>query len=57
LDRGLRIIAGLALAATGRMWALIGIVPLLTGIFGWCPPYQLLGVNTTDCCAKKDCFI
>jgi hypothetical protein len=60
LDRGLRIIAGLALlalAAAGSLWGLIGIVPLLTGILGWCPPYQLFGVNTSDCCTKKDCNI
>jgi hypothetical protein len=54
IDRSIRIIAGLALlglAATGKMWGLIGIVPLLTGIIGWCPPYQLLGINTgvSDC--------
>jgi hypothetical protein len=58
LDRGLRIIAGvalLALTATGTMWGLIGIVPLLTGVLGWCPPYQLLGISTADCCTEKDC--
>lgn len=57
LDRGLRIIAGLALltlAVAGSMWGLIGIVPLLTGILGWCPPYQLLGINTAEqCCTKS----
>ena len=48
IDRSIRIIAGLALlgvAATGKIWGLVGIVPLLTGIIGWCPPYQLLGIN------------
>lgn len=58
LDRGLRIIAGvalLALTSTGSMWGLIGIVPLLTGILGWCPAYQLLGVSTVDSCPEKDC--
>lgn len=25
---------------------LLGLVPLLTGAMGWCPPYQLLGINT-----------
>ncbi|MBL0224858.1 MAG: DUF2892 domain-containing protein [Geobacteraceae bacterium] len=58
LDRGLRIIGGLALlslAATGSMWGLIGIVPLLTGILGWCPPYQLFGVSTAHCCSEKEC--
>jgi Protein of unknown function (DUF2892) len=48
IDRTVRIIAGLALlgvAYNGKTWGLIGIVPLLTGIIGWCPPYQLLGIN------------
>ncbi len=56
IDRALRIIVGLALiglAATGTvgMWGWIGVVPLLTGIFGFCPAYTLLGINT--CPMKK----
>lgn len=51
IDRALRIIAGLvliALAATGTvgMWGWIGIVPLATGLLGWCPAYTMLGINT-----------
>jgi hypothetical protein len=50
-DRGLRVIVGLvliALAATGTVgwWGYIGVVPLLTGVFGFCPAYTLLGMNT-----------
>lgn len=50
-DRFLRIVAGLALlylAITGQYtpWTWIGIVPLLTGLIGWCPAYALLGINT-----------
>ena len=51
LDRVLRIIAGLVLiglAATQIVgvcgW--IGVVPLLTGLLGWCPAYSLLGIKT-----------
>jgi len=56
IDRPLRIVAGLlliALAATGTvgMWGWIGVVPLLTGLIGWCPVYPLLGINT--CPMKK----
>jgi hypothetical protein len=56
LDRILRILVGLvliALAATGTVgaWGWIGIVPLATGLLGWCPAYTLLGVNT--CPMKK----
>ena len=50
-DRAIRIIAGLVLiglAATGTidMWGWIGIVPVLTGVFRFCPAYPLLGINT-----------
>lgn len=51
IDRTLRIIVGLALialAATNTIgaWGWIGVVPLLTGIFSFCPVYRLLGLNT-----------
>ena len=51
IDRVLRITAGIvliALAATGTvgLWGYIGIVPLLTGLFRFCPVYPLLGLNT-----------
>jgi hypothetical protein len=56
LDRIIRITVGLALiaaAATGTigLWGWVGVVPLLTGAMGWCPPYALLGLNT--CSVKK----
>jgi Protein of unknown function (DUF2892) len=51
LDRALRVIAGLVLiglAASGAVgvWGYIGLVPLATGLMGWCPLYTLLGINT-----------
>jgi hypothetical protein len=51
IERAARVIVGiglLSLTVIGpqTMWGLIGIVPLLTGIIGWCPPYQLLGIST-----------
>lgn len=51
LDRILRIVAGLALigaAASGLIgaWGYIGIVPLATGLFRFCPAYRLVGLNT-----------
>jgi len=50
-DRLIRIVVGiilLALAATGQvgLWGWIGILPLATGVLGWCPPYSMLGINT-----------
>ena len=55
-DKIARILAGVVLvglAATGTvgMWGWIGVVPLATGLMGWCPAYTLLGMNT--CPMKK----
>ncbi|MCX7662234.1 MAG: DUF2892 domain-containing protein [Tepidimonas fonticaldi] len=57
IDRVLRIVLGLvliALAATGTvgLWGWIGVVPLATGLIGWCPPYAIFGINT--CKAPQD---
>ncbi len=51
IDRGLRIVVGLvlvALAATQTLgvWAWIGVVPLATGLIGWCPAYMPFGIKT-----------
>lgn len=51
VDRVLRIVAGLALIAltasgTIGIWGWIGIVPLLTGIFKFCPAYAVFGMST-----------
>ena len=59
IDRGLRILVGLALLAaffvypeaSWRYWTLIGVVPLLTGLLGSCPLYSILGIST--CPVKK----
>ena len=55
-DRVLRVVVGLvliALAATGTVgwWGWLGVVPLATGLFGFCPAYTLLGIKT--CPMKK----
>ena len=51
LDRLLRIIAGLVLIALVFVgpqtpWGWVGIVPLLTGLVGFCPLYTVLGIRT-----------
>ena len=56
IERIVRIVGGLvliALAATGTVgvWGWVGLVPLATGLTGWCPPYSLLGINT---CKNKN---
>ena len=51
IDRTLRIVTGfalIALTATGTIgpWGWVGIVPLATGVLGWCPAYTLFGFRT-----------
>jgi hypothetical protein len=51
IDRILRIVVGLALIAMvfvgpQTAWGWVGLVPLLTGLFRFCPAYTLLGMNT-----------
>jgi len=61
IDRAIRMVIGAVLIAyaipigfqeTGWNWVgWIGVIPLLTGIFGVCPLYSVLGIST--CPAKK----
>lgn len=56
IDKALRIIVGLGLigatvAGTIGPWGYVGVVPLLTGLIGWCPAYLPFGIKT--CPAKK----
>lgn len=56
LDRTLRIILGLILLSLvfigpQTLWGLIGLVPLATGLMGYCPLYQMIGLST--CPLKK----
>lgn len=51
LDRILRVVAGIALIALVFVgpqtpWGWVGVVPLVTGLFGTCPLYTLLGIRT-----------
>lgn len=49
-ERMLRIIAGIIIIGIGvyyqSWWGVIGVVPLLTGLFRFCPLYSMLGMNT-----------
>ena len=53
-DRLVRIIVGLlliglALAFGGAWWiGLIGIIPVFTGVTGWCPGYLPFGISTCN---------
>ena len=51
VERVIRIIVGLiviSLVFVGPQsaWGWLGLIPLATGLTGWCPPYSLLGINT-----------
>jgi hypothetical protein len=51
VERVVRVVVGLAvlsLAFVGPRspWAYLGILPVLSGVVGWCPPYALLGIST-----------
>jgi hypothetical protein len=51
LDRAVRVVVGLGLLALvfvgPHTWlGLLGLVPLLTGVVGFCPLYRALGVRT-----------
>lgn len=56
-DRILRIVVGLLLigAALGlygpaytSVWGWIGVIPLATGVIGWCPAYVPFGIRTCN---------
>ena len=53
IDRAVRVIAALIIFSLFfvldegyRWWALVGVVPLLTGAIGWCPAYLTFGIRT-----------
>ena len=51
IDRFVRVAIGLtalSLVFVGpqTLWGLLGLVPLLTALVGWCPPYAILGIST-----------
>ena len=58
IDRILRVAVGLLLIALAAsnvigLWGWIGIVPVLTGLFRFCPLYPVLGINS--CRASSGC--
>ena len=57
IDRILRISVGIVLvtlAANGIVgwWGWLGLIPMTTGIFRFCPAYPLLGINTGGSCSQ-----
>ncbi|WP_292936572.1 DUF2892 domain-containing protein [Noviherbaspirillum sp.] len=57
IDRVLRVVFGLALIAASLLgaigaWGWLGLIPLATGVFGFCPAYMPFGLRT--CSIKND---
>ena len=57
IDRIFRILIGLALigatlANVLPIWGWIGVLPLVTGLIGWCPPYAIFGISSCSSTAR-----
>ena len=53
IDRMLRILVGLGLIVATLLhylsaWGWLGVVPLATGLVGWCPAYLPFGINSCN---------
>ena len=50
VDRIIRIVLGIAIIAWGvaykSWWGAVGLLPLATGLFSFCPAYTLFGSST-----------
>lgn len=51
LDRAIRVVLGIALISLvfvgpQSYWGLVGLVPLATGLIGFCPLYRIVGIST-----------
>ncbi len=54
IERAVRIVVGigltsLAFVGPANPWFLLGLVVLVSGAVGWCPPYAVFGINTNKC--------
>lgn len=50
MDQYIRYVIGMVLLILGvvyeSIWGLIGVLPIMTALMAWCPPYALLGLKT-----------
>ncbi len=56
IERVIRVVVGLAIISLvfvgpQSAWGWLGLIPVATGLSGWCPPYALIGINT---CKKAE---
>ncbi len=57
VERVTRVVAGamiLSLMFVGpqSLWGLLGIIPLVTGLIGYCAAYQMFGFSTCKKCVS-----
>lgn len=55
VERIARVVVGLGLTSMAFIgpanpWFYLGLIPVATGLLGWCPPYAMLGIST---CPRK----
>ncbi len=55
VERVVRVVVGLGLTSMAFIgpanpWFFLGLIPVATGLLGWCPPYAMLGIST---CPRK----
>jgi hypothetical protein len=55
VERVVRVAVGLGLTSMAFIgpaspWFFLGLIPVATGLLGWCPPYAMLGIST---CPRK----
>ena len=58
VERALRVIVGIAVLSLYFVgpqtpWALLGIIPIVTGLVGSCPLYTIFGVSTCRLGGKR----
>lgn len=58
IDRILRVIVGLVILSLVFIgpqtpWAWLGLIPLLTGVFGYCALYSIIGFKTCSTDVKE----
>lgn len=50
IDKSLRVIIGLAIITYGiieqSLLGIIGLIPLMSALMGWCPLYSILGISS-----------
>lgn len=51
IERAVRVIVGLVIVSLvfigpQSAWGWLGLIPIATGLIGWCPPYAMLGIST-----------